>query len=159
MADVSVRPARLGDVPRMTAVQLSSWQSIAGLPGGGDAMPDATDCRPRVGASRHRAPHRATYVWVATAGEALVGLAALAPASDPIFTLESVTELLLLAVAPEHRKQGHGSRLLAATMDRLICDQQDAAVTWVTAQDDRKPAVPGKRWVGHRRRAPHTRAA
>jgi GNAT superfamily N-acetyltransferase len=136
VADVSVRPARLGDVERMTAVQLSSLQSTRGIPQIDGAVTDPTTVTRAWERAVMVPPSARHTVWVAIAEDVLVGLAALAPASDPDLHTESVTELLLLTVAPEYRKQGHGSRLLAATMDRLISDQQVAAVTWVTAQDD-----------------------
>ena len=119
----------------MTAVQLSSWRSAPGLPDG-EALPDAR----AVARSWERAvmvpPSERHTVWVALAASTVVGLACLAPATDPDLDPVVTTELLLLTVDPAHRSQGHGSRLLAATMESLVGTEQVTAVTWVNAQDD-----------------------
>ena len=43
-----------------------------------------------------------------------VGLAALGPSDDPDLAESGAVELLVLGVDPDHRRVGHGSRLLAA---------------------------------------------
>lgn len=135
MADVSARPARLGDVEAMTALQLRSWDDALGLPSG-TGRPDPATATRMWERSVIAPPSARHAVWVATAGEVVVGLAAVAPAADPDLDETSDTELLLLTVDPDWRNQGHGSRLLSATMESLSSHDQLTAVTWVTAKDD-----------------------
>ena len=54
----------------------------------------------------------------------MVGFAALAP-----------TEVIALEVAPEHRREGHGSRLLAACVDTLRLAHADQVRAWAIEGD------------------------
>ena len=58
------------------------------------------------------------------------------PASDPDLDASTTVELLLLAVDPDHRRRGHGSRLLAATMQTAMDAGERDAVAWVPSVDD-----------------------
>jgi GNAT superfamily N-acetyltransferase len=66
----------------------------------------------------------------------ITGFAAHAPAGDPDQDATTTGELLTLLVDPGHRRAGHGSRLLAATVDHLRDDGCTTAVTWVFAADE-----------------------
>ncbi|HVQ19055.1 MAG TPA: GNAT family N-acetyltransferase [Actinomycetes bacterium] len=136
VADVSVRRARLGDVAAMTEVQLQAWRATPGVPTGTEVTPTAE----AVSRAWERAvivpPTERHEVWVALLGDQVVGFAALTPASEPDLDPGSTTEVLLLAIVPEHRRRGHGSRLLAAVMDAVVSAGQTSAITWVVAQDD-----------------------
>jgi GNAT superfamily N-acetyltransferase len=136
VADVSVRPARLGDVEPMADIQLAGMRATPGMPAAVDLLPD----RDAVTRAWERAvmvpPSSRHRVWVATEEETVVGLAAVAPGSDPDLDPATTGELLLLTVAADHRGHGHGSRLLAAAMDALVQDQQSTAVAWLVAQDE-----------------------
>jgi GNAT superfamily N-acetyltransferase len=78
--------------------------------------------------------------WVATEGdddrERVVGAAALSPAVDPDLDPTDWLELLVLAVDPEHRSAGHGSRLLNAAMEEAAAAGESGAVVWLTTGDD-----------------------
>lgn len=129
MADVSVRPARPADAERVAAVQLSTWRTAYGfLPADALDVPleqaaalwlRAIEVPP---SDRHR-------VLVAMDGDELVGFAASEPADD-------VVELSTLLVEPRWGRRGHGSRLLAATVDHWRTDGATVAVSWVWEQDD-----------------------
>ncbi len=80
-------------------------------------------------------------VLVACAGADVVGFAAVAPG-----------QVLALEVEPRHQRGGHGSRLLAAAVDRLRRDGADEVVTWVLDGDAAREAFLG---VGARPRRAH----
>jgi GNAT superfamily N-acetyltransferase len=119
-ADVSVRPAVPGDEAAVARVQLAAWRAAAAL---GDAVVDLVDAaavRARWAQAVASPPGPGFAVLVALAGPRVVGFVAVAP-----------SQVLALEVEPEHRHGGHGSRLLAAAVDRLRADGADELVTWV----------------------------
>ena len=71
---------------------------------------------------------------MACAGEQVVGLAAVGPSTDP--DGQETAELLVLAVHPEARRQGHGSRLLNAAVDTARGRDRHVLAAWVLAADD-----------------------
>ncbi len=89
-------------------------------------------------ASLTTAPSRDHLLLVACAGEQVVGLAAVGPSTDP--DGQEAAELLVLAVHPEARRQGHGSRLLNAAVDTARGRDRHVLSTWVLAGDDRTRA-------------------
>lgn len=139
MADVFVRAARLTDAEDFARVQHRSWQRASndlGLP----APPDLAVIErgwQRAVTAPPSARHR-TWVAVATTDgvENVVGVAAVAPAADPDLDPASVVELVLLAVDPDVRRRGHGSRLLMAAIQTAADAGEHEAVTWVPSADD-----------------------
>jgi RimJ/RimL family protein N-acetyltransferase len=132
VADVSVRAARAEDAERVAAVQLATWQSAYSsfLP------PDALDVPLEQAAAlwlraielpptpRHR-------VLVAMEGGELVGFAASGPDDEE----ETGVEVSTLLVEPRWGRRGHGSRLLAATVDHWREDGEKTAIAWVWERD------------------------
>ena len=146
-----VRPARLIDAEAFARVQLRSWQVSSdelGLPSPPDQAPVERAWEHSITApptERHR-------TWVATAGhgdgERVVGVAAISPASDPDLDAEQCVELALLAVDPDARRQGHGSRLLTAALQTASDAGEREAVVWVPIPDDVLRAfLEGAGWV------------
>jgi GNAT superfamily N-acetyltransferase len=137
--DAQVRRARLIDAATFAAIQLQAWRDAAGrLP-----LPEPPD--PAVAErSWERAiiapPSPRHSTWVATQNdneqERIVGAAALSPALDPDLDPASWLELLVLAVDPDHRNAGHGSRLLNAVMDDAAAAGETGTVVWLTTGDD-----------------------
>jgi GNAT superfamily N-acetyltransferase len=135
VADVSVRPARPEDAERVARVQLSTWRTAYGdfLPAEALDVPEeqaaalwlrAIELPP---SPRHR-------VLVAMEAAELVGFAASGPADD--VDVEGV-ELTALVVEPRWGRRGHGSRLLAATVDHWREDgAAGRAVHWAWERDD-----------------------
>jgi GNAT superfamily N-acetyltransferase len=82
--------------------------------------------------SRHR-------ILVATAGDRVVGFAALAPSGDADAAAEGGerpdAELLVLVVDPDDLGRGHGSRLLNATADVLAESGVGRLRAWVPEAD------------------------
>src|SRR5699024_7928796 len=75
------------------------------------------------------------HVLVALERDEGVGFAALEPSTDPDREPETEAELLTLLVDPAAGRRGHGSRLLAASVDCLRGDGCTAATTWVFEED------------------------
>lgn len=136
MADVSVRPARPEDAEPMAHVQLVTWKAAYGdlLPADALDLPleqvaaiwlNAIEAPP---SPRHR-------VLVALEGSALVGFAASEPATDADVDPATTAELSELLVEPRWGRRGHGSRLLAASVDHWRGDGTALALTWAFETD------------------------
>lgn len=128
VADVSVRPATSADADVIASLQLDAWLERLG-----DAAIAAID--PAVVAASWTTaigapPDPRGRVLVAASGPRVVGFAATAPSSASLAAGSGsgddaegdvpggwTTELVALEVAPADRRQGHGSRLLAAAVD------------------------------------------
>lgn len=133
MADVSVRPARPEDAERVARVQLSTWRTAYA-----DFLPaEALDVPEEQAAALwlhavEAPPTQQHRLLVAMEGSELVGFAASGPAEDE--DVEGV-ELTALLVEPRWGRRGHGSRLLAATVDHWQGDGATTAITWVWERD------------------------
>jgi GNAT superfamily N-acetyltransferase len=136
MADVSVRPARPEDAERVARVQLTTWQSAYGdlLPPEALTLPleqvaavwlHAVEVPP---SPRHR-------LLIALEGGELVGFAASSPATDEDLDPTTTAEVTALLVEPRWGRRGHGSRLLAATVDHWRADGFAVGVTWAFESD------------------------
>lgn len=140
MADVSVRPARPEDAERVARVQLSTWRTAYAdlLPAEALDLPEVQAAALWLGAveSPPTPQHR---LLVAFERDDLVGFAASGPASDEDVAAGTV-ELLALLVEPRWGRRGHGSRLVAASVDHWRGDGFTTAVTWVWERD---PATRG----------------
>lgn len=119
VADASVRLARVSDAPAVGQVQAAVWtQAYAAV-----LAPEiVATFEPHAFARAWRTslevpPSAAHRLLVACAGEQVVGFAALGPSGDPDATEGGDGELLVLAVHPDARRHGHGSRLLNAVVD------------------------------------------
>lgn len=136
-ADVSVRPARAEDALSVGAVMLAAWRRQYA-----DVLPKqaldqlsplavADDWKRSITAP----PTPRHTVLVATEGAAIVGYAVAAPAGDVGATAGTVGEIVDLVVDPDHTKAGHGSRLLAASIDHLRRHGYTEAITWSGEKD------------------------
>lgn len=136
MADVSVRPARPADAGRVAEVQLGTWRTAYGdlLPADVLATPlDDVAAAWRTAVEQPPSPrHR---LLVALEGDLVVGLAASAPPSDDDVDAAVTAELTALAVEPRWGRRGHGSRLLAASVDAWRRDGSALAVHWAWERD------------------------
>ena len=136
MADVSVRPARPEDAERVARVQLSTWRTAYAdlLPAEALAVPEeqvaalwlhAIEAPPT---PRHR-------VLVAMERVELVGFAASTPADDEDLDRATTAELSTLLVEPRWGRRGHGSRLVAASVEHWRGDGVTHAVAWAWERD------------------------
>lgn len=127
MADRSVRPAIPDDAPRIAAVQQAAIAAdhpeldpkVSAALGSEAAVSAWEQAVRRPPSPRHR-------VLSALEDQALVGFVAFAPSAEE----PAAVELLELRVHPDHTRQGHGSRLLAATVDVLAPEQVPALLCW-----------------------------
>ena len=141
-ADLSVRVGWVDDAGPLAAVQLRAWRErYAGLLPA-SALPDAADAETVAAAATRwqqslRSPGDArNRVLVALDRQRVVGLAVTQPSADPDGDPVADAELVELAVDPQERRRGHGSRLLQAAADTLRADRFDRAVCWLVAGDD-----------------------
>jgi GNAT superfamily N-acetyltransferase len=131
VADVSVRPASPSDAERVAEVQLRAWRA-----GYADLLPAAVLEAPveEVAAAWRRSVEAAPpghRLLLAMDGAQVVGLAASGPADDDA----DGVELTALLVDPDHGRRGHGSRLLAASVDLWRQDGVTRAVAWLWEDD------------------------
>ncbi len=137
LADASVRQARVNDAPAVGRVQADVFREVyAGrIPSEVIAMfepePFARAWRESLGSP----PEGVHRLLVACAGEQVVGAAALGPSQDPDAG-PATGEVTLLAVHPQARRQGHGSRLLNASVDVLREAGAEVVATWLLADDE-----------------------
>ncbi|MFI6427008.1 GNAT family N-acetyltransferase [Promicromonospora sp. NPDC050880] len=129
IADVSVRPAVPGDESAVTAVQVASWRATGVLGEGVMEALDVPAMRERWASAITSPPGPGFAVLVALDGPDVVGFAAVSPG-----------QVLSLEVLPEAQRAGHGSRLLAAAVDRLRADGSDTVTTWALADDTARAA-------------------
>ncbi|MBC6461610.1 GNAT family N-acetyltransferase [Actinomadura sp. HBU206391] len=142
MADVGVRPARREDADAIARVQVRAWlasyqeivptAALAELTG-----PQAMETwRERWAEAVTAPPSPRHRLLVAVEEDVVTGFAAHAPAEDPDHDPATSAELVTLLVDPDHGRAGHGSRLLAATVDLLREDDFTILLTWVFEADE-----------------------
>jgi GNAT superfamily N-acetyltransferase len=142
--DLRVRPADPADSGSVAAVQAGAWRAayaellpaevLAGL-----ASADAVETWRAAITAPPTPRHR---VLVATEDAAVVGFAAMGPATDADLS-SADAELFEVCVEPAHRGHGHGSRLLNASVDALRSDGFGRAHAWLPSGE---PA-PGRRFL------------
>lgn len=142
MSVVGVRAAYPGDVDAVARIQVRAWKAGYGdiIPARAlDEMtgPEALELwRERWTEAVTAPPSPRHRLLVAVEEGTIAGFAAHAPASDPDQDPRTTGELLTLLVDPAHTRSGHGSRLLAATIDHLRDDGCTTAIAWVFAADE-----------------------
>ncbi|TDD91017.1 GNAT family N-acetyltransferase [Actinomadura rubrisoli] len=142
MADVGVRPARRADAAAVADIQVRTWRHAYRdlLPAealGQVTGPAATEAwRDRWAEAATAPPSPRHRLLVAVASDLVVGFAAHAPAEDADHDPAAAAELIALLVDPLHARAGHGSRLLAATVDLLREDGFTTLITWAFEDDE-----------------------
>ncbi|WP_194786370.1 GNAT family N-acetyltransferase [Actinomyces haliotis] len=93
-------------------------------------------------------PSTRHHVLVATLGDEVVGIVALAPTQGVVDEKETTdapasvrepepaAEITALGVLPEHQREGHGSRLLAAATDYARQDGARVLLQWAVRGDE-----------------------
>jgi GNAT superfamily N-acetyltransferase len=139
-ADVHVRSARADDAVPLAELQVRAWldayggevpdevlQGLAGSPDDhAESWRESVVSPP---SPRHR-------VLVAVEDTAVVGVSAVGPADDDDTDPADDAEVLTFLVDPQHRGQGHGSRLLAASVDHLRAVGFVRGLAWIDATDE-----------------------
>lgn len=143
LADASVRTGRVSDAPAVGLVQAIVWRdAFAEL-----VPPEVLEAfeGPAFAAVWRRSlqdpPTTLHRLLVACAGDQVVGFVAIGPAEvtdDTVSTTDG--ELSVLAVHPDARRAGHGSRLLNAAADTLRAGDRTAVLTWLPSTDEQSRA-------------------
>ena len=141
------RLARTSDVDDIAAVQIRAWhQTYAGvLPESILTGLDPMDIASAWASGILNPPttrHRLHVAIEGTSGtDTIVGYAAVGPSSDPDCVDDLATgEVLALVVDPEHQRQGHGSRLMAAAVEYLRADGTRDVNIWVPVGNEPRRA-------------------
>lgn len=125
--DVAVRPARAGDEDAIGRIQIDSWVGALGERLG-RRRHDAFDREAIVSgwaSSITQPPTPGHQVFVATCDDAVVGFAAVAPPN----------QIVAFEIDPERRRRGHGSRLLATSVDHLKAHGATEMKLWSLSND------------------------
>lgn len=135
----SVRLARTSDVDDIARVQVAAWRAAYAsvLPAEVLDALDPDEIAWEWGrALLQPGPHR---LLVALDGEGRVaGAAAVGPSADR--DAQGAGEISLLVIDPQHWREGHGSRLLQASVDHLVAGGHREAVAWVPLADEPRRA-------------------
>lgn len=153
MADSSVRAATPDDADAIAGVQAAAWRSAYV-----DLLPpevldelDSAPARDQWRESVSSPPSPRHRVLVAMSGTDLVGFTAFGPADDPDLVSMVDAELSALSVRPDRLREGHGSRLVNASVDHLRGDGFLHVRVWLAAlggADDRLHAfLSGAGWA------------
>ena len=136
-----VRLARTPDVDDVASVNVRSWRlrfadvipaaALAGMDAGDIAMVWASGIL--------NPPTPGHRLLVAVDNDHVVGYAAIGPSQDPDADGETA-ELLALEVDPDHLREGHGSRLMAASVDHLRAAGMTELVSWCPVHDEARRA-------------------
>ncbi|PZS02973.1 MAG: GNAT family N-acetyltransferase [Pseudonocardiales bacterium] len=136
MAESFVRAARDSDVAEIARIHRATWETAyrRWLPPA--VLEQAT---PEVVAAQWRAavvepPTPDHRVLVATEGDATVGFAAIAPSADDDAD-PATGQVVTLLIEPRWGRRGHGSRLLAASVDLLRASGAATATAWIYDRD------------------------
>ncbi|HEX6468882.1 MAG TPA: GNAT family N-acetyltransferase [Streptosporangiaceae bacterium] len=146
MADVGVRRARRADTDAVARIQMRAWRanyrqfvpaSVLAELTGADA---AEVWRQRWAEAVTAPPSPRHLLLVAVAEDAVVGFAACGPADEADHDPETTAELVTLRVDPDHAREGHDSRLLAAVADLLRDEGFTTVITWLFDADEEQRA-------------------
>ena len=137
LADASVRAARPNDAPAVGMVQATVFrQMYAGrVPDDVVALFEPEAFARSWRESLSAPPAGVHRLLVACAGEQVTGMAAIGPSQDRDAG-SAWGEVTLLAVHPDARRQGHGSRLLNAGADLLRDAGAEVVTCWLLADDE-----------------------
>ncbi len=137
-ADVSARLAWPDDAASIARVQLAGWREMYA-----DLLPaevldslDADEFTARWTALLTAPKDARMRVLVALERADVRGFALVHPSADPDADQVADGEVGELVIDPEHRGEGHGSRLLQAAVDTLRADRFTRVRWWITSTDD-----------------------
>lgn len=132
MADASVRPARPDDVPEIARIQVTTWRTAYApiLPADALTALTAELAEARWNEALTAPPSPQHRVLVAEEGSQLVGFVAVEPAEEP-----DTAAIATMLVEPRWGRRGHGSRMLAATVQQARQDGTGQLISWVIERD------------------------
>ena len=138
MADRSVRIAWSADSDAIGGIQARSWAASYAelLPSDVLSELDPVAFAAAWKQAIDRPPSARHRVLVALDGDRVVGFAATAPSEAPDAAAGKDGEIVAFLIDAADAGQGHGSRLLAASIDTLRADGFRRAEIWLLSQDD-----------------------
>ena len=142
----SVRRGRVADAGDLARIQVARWREDYARLVPADVLKELTSGEAEARWREHWAQslkqpptsrHRVLVAGIkrADAGRVVAGFAAFGPATDADRWPGTDAELYELCVEPEHRKHGHGSRLLNAAAETLAEDGFGTVSAWVLEAD------------------------
>lgn len=131
----AVRDATAADATSVASIQLTCWRNDFDWPEEVFAALSAADPEMQWARAVIAPPGPGHRLVVATHGSDVVGYGALAPSSDPDAQTGEL-EIVGWEVTPEHRRHGHGSRLLAAVADHARVVSGRTLTIWIPAHDE-----------------------
>lgn len=137
-ADVSARLAWTSDASAIAQIQIAGWrQDYSGvLPSEVLLGLKAEQFAEQWEALLTKPQDARMRVLVALERATVRGFALLHPSQDPDADPVADSEVGEFVIDPLHRRAGHGSRLLQASIDTLQADKFTRALWWVAANDD-----------------------
>ncbi len=151
MADVNVRPARPAEAGEVARIQRASWgrAGTAVVPASVLDRLVSDEVVSRWADTIQAPPTPGHHVLVARERDTIVGVVAFGPAEEADTPVENgpkeiatgqsdigpTGEIATLLVEPRWGRRGHGSRLLAATVDMARTDGVVQLITWVPEND------------------------
>jgi len=137
-ADVSARLAWPDDAGSIARVQIAAWRDMYADVLAPEVLEslDVDDFAERWTVSLTKPQDARIRVLVALDRADVRGFALVHPSFDPDADQVTDGEVGELVVDPEHRGEGHGSRLLQAAMDTLAADHFTRVRWWIASTDD-----------------------
>ena len=132
--ELRTRRASPADAPEVVRIYIESWNAGFGDLMRARAVDDDILERWRADLAAPL-PHR---WWVATRGDAIVGLAGIGPSRDPVDP--TLGELDTIAVDPPHWRTGVGRVLMSLALEYLAKDGYREALLWTLANYPRGAA-------------------
>lgn len=140
MADVSVRPALPEDAHAVGHVHAATFAAVIEAGIGEPFQIDPSTFEAQWGRAISTPPSAKHRILVALEGVRVVGFAALAPTEQLIPDADGdkgpAAEIVALEIAEDKRREGHGSRLLAACADILRQTGAESVQAWCVAGDE-----------------------
>lgn len=135
---MSVRPARPEDAERIARLQLETWREAYAelLPPEALELPEVQAAAMWLNAIEAPTSNRHRVLVALEGHDTLVGFAASTPADDEGLSPETTAEVTALLVLPRWGRRGHGSRLMAASVDDWQRQGVERAVCWAWEKDD-----------------------
>ncbi len=137
-ADVSARLAWPDDARSIARVQIAAWRDMYTDILAPEVLQslDVDEFAERWTVSLTKPQDARIRVLVALDRADVRGFALVHPSFDPDADQVTDGEVGELVVDPEHRGEGHGSRLLQAAMDTLAADHFSRVRWWIASTDD-----------------------
>ena len=137
-ADVSARLAWPDDAGSIARVQIAAWRDMYADVLAPEVLEslDVDDFAERWTTSLTKPQDARIRVLVALDRADVRGFALVHPSFDPDADQVTDGEVGELVIDPEHRGEGHGSRLLQAAMDTLAADHFTRVRWWIASTDD-----------------------